>query len=285
MNFMRKERKMLFVMFAVLCVLALSLGMALVCAPARALAAEGDHADHTDWTEITSSTDTLRSGNYYLSSDVELSGILQITSSSVVATLCLDGHKLTGSGDGTSNGSVIKNYGNLTICDCQSGNDANKHYYTVDETTGQYKFVTDGSTTENYIAGGVITGGNTTSNGGGIYMSGNTAELVLQGGTIAGNYTKYCGGGVHVEAGKFTMNGGAIKGNIALNNEEKNPSDAVYVCYSNASFTMNGGEVAGSIGLEQGKIAINGGSFDLEAKESLVAMGDKVTFAPDMEFV
>ncbi|PWM50979.1 MAG: hypothetical protein DBX60_07930 [Bacillota bacterium] len=285
MNFMRKERKMLFVMFAVLCVLALSLGMALVCAPARALAAEDDHADHTGWTEITSSTDTLRSGNYYLSSDVELSGILQITSSSVVATLCLNGHKLTGSGDGTSNGSVIKNYGNLTICDCQSGNDANKHYYTVDETTGQYKFVTDGSTTENYIAGGVITGGNTTSNGGGIYMSGNTAELVLQGGTIAGNYTKYCGGGVHVEAGKFTMNGGAIKGNSALNNEEKNPSDAVYVCYSNASFTMNGGEVAGSIGREQGKISINGGSFDLEAKESLVAMGDKVTFAPDMEFV
>lgn len=272
-------------MFAVLCVLALSLGMALVCAPARALAAEDDHADHTGWTEITSSTDTLRSGNYYLSSDVELSGILQITSSSVVATLCLNGHKLTGSGDGTSNGSVIKNYGNLTICDCQSGNDANKHYYTVDETTGQYKFVTDGSTTENYIAGGVITGGNTTSSGGGIYMSGNTAELVLQGGTIAGNYTKYCGGGVHVEAGKFTMNGGAIKGNSALNNEEKNPSDAVNVRYSNASFTMNGGEVAGSIGREHGKIAINGGSFDLEAKESLVAMGDKVTFAPDMEFV
>ena len=285
MNFMRKERKMLFVMFAVLCVLALSLGMALVCAPARALAAEDDHADHTGWTEITSSTDTLRSGNYYLSSDVELSGLLQITSSSVVATLCLNGHKLTGSGDGTSNGSVIKNYGNLTICDCQSGNDANKHYYTVDETTGKYTFVTDGSTTENYIAGGVITGGNTTSNGGGIYMSGNTAELVLQGGTIAGNYTKYCGGGVHVEAGKFTMNGGAIIGNSALNNEKKNPSDAVYVRYSNASFTMNGGEVAGSIGRESGKIAINGGSFDLEAKESLVAMGDKVTFAPDMEFV
>lgn len=47
MNFMRKERKALLVMFAVLCVLALSLGMALVCAPARALAAEDDHADHT----------------------------------------------------------------------------------------------------------------------------------------------------------------------------------------------------------------------------------------------
>ena len=210
-------------MFAVLCVLSLSLGMALVCAPARALAAEGDHADHTGWTEITSSTDTMRSGNYYLSSDVKLSELLQIKSSSVVATLCLNGHKLTGSGDGTSNGSVIKNYGNLTICDCQSGNDVNKHYYTVDESTGKYTFVTDGSTTENYIVGGVITGGNTTSNGGGIY---NNGTLTLQGGTIAGNYTKYCGGGVHVEAGTFTLNGGAIIGNSALNNEEKNPSDA-----------------------------------------------------------
>ena len=265
-------------MLAVLCILALSLGMALISAPARALAAEDDHAGHTDWTEITSSTSTLRSGNYYLSSDVELSSLLQITSSSVVATLCLNGHKLTGYGSG----SVIKNYGDLTICDCQSGNDANKHYYTVDESTGKYTFVTDGSTTENYIVGGVITGGNTTSNGGGIY---NNGTLTLQGGTIAGNYTKYCGGGVHVEAGKFTMNGGAIIGNSALNNEEKNPSNAVYVRNSNASFTMNGGEVAGSIGRDSGEIAINGGSFDTSAKDSLVAMGDKVTFAPDMEFV
>ena len=271
---------------AALCALALALGVtALAPAPERAFAAEGDHADHTDWTEITSSTDTLRSGNYYLSSDVELSGILQITSSSVVATLCLNGHKLTGSGDGTSNGSVIKNYGNLTICDCQSGNDANKHYYTVDETTGKYTFVTDGSTTENYIAGGVITGGNTTSSGGGIYMNGSTAELILQGGTIAGNYTKYCGGGVNVEAGKFTMNGGAIKGNSALNNEGKKPSEAVYVRSGNASFTMNGGEVAGSIGRDSGKIAINGGSFDEAAYESLVNPEAKVTFAPDTEFV
>lgn len=283
MNFMRKERKMLFVMFAVLCVLALSLGMALVCAPAHALAAEGDHAGHTDWTALKASTRNI-TGNYYLEDDVSLSKVLQV-SSGATATLCLNGHKLTGSGDGTSNGSVIKNYGNLTICDCQSGNDVNKHYYTVDESTGKYTFVTDGSTTENYIVGGVITGGNTTSNGGGIYMSGSTAELVLQGGTISGNYTKYCGGGVHVEAGKFTMNGGAIKGNSALNNEEKNPSDAVYVRYSNASFSMNGGEVAGSIGRDSGKIAINGGSFDSAAKDSLVAMGDKVTFAPDMELV
>ena len=290
MGTLRTRNKVLLLVLAALCALALALGVtALAPAPERAFAAEGDHADHTDWTEITSSTDTLRSGNYYLSSDVELSGILQIKFSSVVATLCLNGHKLTGSGDGTSNGSVIKNLGNLTICDCQSGNDANKHYYTVDETTGQYKFVTDGSTTENYIAGGVITGGNTTSSGGGIYMNGITAELILQGGTIAGNYTKYCGGGVHVETGKFTMNGGAIKGNSALNNEEKNPSNAVYVRNYNASFTMNGGEVAGSIGGYQGKIAINGGSFDLEAKESLDdmsdKMSDKVTFAPDREFV
>ena len=290
MGTLRTRNKVLLFVLAVLCALALALGVtALAPASERAFAAEGDHADHTDWTEITSSTDTLRSGNYYLSSDVELSGILQIKFSSVVATLCLNGHKLTGSGDGTSNGSVIKNHGNLTICDCQSGNDANKHYYTVDETTGQYKFVTDGSTTENYIAGGVITGGNTISSGGGIYMSGNTAELVLQGGTIAGNYTKYCGGGVHVEEGKFTMNGGAIKGNTALNDEEKNPSDAVYVRYSYASFTMNGGEVAGSIGGDQGKIAINGGSFDEAAKETLDdmsdKMSDKVTFAPDREFV
>ena len=279
MGTLRKRNKILLFVLTALCALALGLGV-MSLAPER-VHAEEEHTSHDGWTKITSSTESLRSGNYYLDSDVNLDAVLQLTSSSYAATLCLNGHKLTGDGSG----SVIKNYGKLTICDCQSGNENYKHYYTVDESTGLYTFVTDGSTTENYIVGGVITGGNTTSSGGGIYMNGSTAELILQGGTIAGNDTKYNGGGVYAEAGKFTLNGGAIAGNRALNTEGKTPSDAVYVRYSNASFTMNGGEVAGSIGRESGKIAINGGSFDEAAYESLDDLGDKVTFADGMELV
>ena len=281
MGTLRTRNKVLLFVLAALCAMALALGVtALAPAPERAFAAE-EHTNHDGWTKITSSTKSLRSGNYYLDSDVNLDAVLQLTSSSYEATLCLNGHKLTGNGSG----SVIKNYGKLTICDCQSGNENNKHYYTVDEATGLYLFVSDGTAADHYIVGGVITGGNTTSSGGGIYMNGSTAELILQGGTIAGNDTKYNGGGIYAEAGKFTLNGGAIVGNRALNTDGKTPSDAVYVRYNNASFMMNGGEVAGSIGRDQGKIAINGGSFDEAAYRSLVDLGDNVTFADGMEFV
>ena len=279
---------------AVLCALALALGVtALAPAPERAFAAEEGHTSHDGWTKITLSTKSLRNGNYYLDSDVNLDAVLQLTSSSYAATLCLNGHKLTGCGSG----SVIKNNGKLTICDCQSESTAEEHrhayyisddaLYTFDDGTDEWDAAYQAATTEDQgtITGGVITGGNTTSSGGGIYMNGITAELILQGGTIAGNYTKYCGGGVYAEAGKFTLNGGAIVGNRALNTDGKTPFGAVYVRYSNASFTMNGGEVAGSIGGDQGKIAINGGSFDEAAKGSLVDLDDKVTFADGMEFV
>ena len=152
MNFMRKERKALLVMFAVLCVLALSLGMALVCAPARALAAEGDHADHTDWTEITANGGELPAGNYYHNGDVILTTNLTFSGE---VTLCLNDHVLTGNG----NGSVITvNSGsNFTLCDCNSSEQT--HYYTVD-ANGLYQF-SDGLTADNSdgsVEGGVVTG-------------------------------------------------------------------------------------------------------------------------------
>ena len=152
MNFMRKERKMLFVIFAVLCVLALSLGMALVCAPARALAAEDDHADHTGWTEITANGGELPAGNYYHNGDVILTTNLTFSGE---VTLCLNDHVLTGNG----NGSVITvNSGsNFTLCDCNSSEQT--HYYTVD-ANGLYQF-SDGLTADNSdgsVEGGVVTG-------------------------------------------------------------------------------------------------------------------------------
>ena len=152
MNFMRKERKALLVMFAVLCVLALSLGMALVRAPARALAAEGDHADHTGWTEITADSGELSAGKYYLNSDVTLTTNLTFSGE---VTLCLNGHVLTGNG----NGSVITvNSGsNFTLCDCNSSEQT--HYYTVD-ANGLYQFSDDltADNSDGSVEGGVVTG-------------------------------------------------------------------------------------------------------------------------------
>ena len=295
MGTLRTRNKVLLLVLAALCALALALGVtALAPAPERVHAEEG-HTSHDGWTPLTETGGTLSGGEYYLNQNITLTNDLTFSGT---VTLCLNGYKLTGTGSGSV---ITVNSGTFTLCDCQSESTAEEHrhayyisddaLYMFDDGTDEWDAAYQAATTEDQgtITGGVITGGNTTSSGGGIYMNGITAELILQGGTIAGNYTKYCGGGVHVEAGKFTMNGGAIKGNSALNNEGKNASNAVYVRNYNASFTMNGGEIAGSIGLEQGKIAINSGSFDSEAKETLDdmsdKMSDKVTFAPDREFV
>ena len=124
MGTLRTRNKVLLFVLAVLCALALALGVtALAPAPERAFAAEEGHTSHDGWTKITLSTKSLRNGNYYLDSDVNLDAVLQLTSSSYAATLCLNGHKLTGCGSG----SVIKNNGKLTICDCQSESTAEEH--------------------------------------------------------------------------------------------------------------------------------------------------------------
>ena len=149
---MRKERKALLVIFAVLCVLALSLGMALVRAPARAIAAEDDHADHTGWTEITANGGELPAGNYYHNGDVILTTNLTFSGE---VTLCLNDHVLTGNG----NGSVITvNSGsNFTLCDCNSSEQT--HYYTVD-ANGLYQFSDDltADNSDGSVEGGVVTG-------------------------------------------------------------------------------------------------------------------------------
>jgi uncharacterized repeat protein (TIGR02543 family) len=60
-------------------------------------------------------------------------------------------------------------------------------------------------------SGSKITG-NTSSYGGGVYVSSGT--FTMSGGEISGN-TASCGGGVYVSSGTFTMSGGEISGNTA----------------------------------------------------------------------
>ena len=96
-------------------------------------------------------------------------------------TIDLNGHTINRNLTAAiSGGNVIKNSGNLTITD------------TSDANTGK------------------ITGGWTTSSGGGIYSNG---TLTLESGTISGNKAEWYAGGVC--SGKFTMNGGTISGNTA----------------------------------------------------------------------
>ncbi|MBO4914441.1 MAG: hypothetical protein J5449_04465 [Oscillospiraceae bacterium] len=135
------------------------------------------------------------------------------------------------------------------------------------------KVIDGGSlTVEDSKGGGMITGGNTTGNGGGIYAE--FGKLTLNGGRIYGNYASFgegggvyiCdnsefsikkgditrnearyGGGVFIEgpAGWVEMSGGAIANNYAL------IGGAVYVWHG--TFDMSGGLITGNYFLDIGQ--------------------------------
>jgi len=92
--------------------------------------------------------------------------------------------------------------------------------------------------------GGMITGGHTTANGGGITV-GSDGTLTLQGGNIVSNEAQMLndktgnGGGVSV-SGNFIMSGGSVRNNTAGNN-----GGGVYIA-NNAVFSMSGGEISGN---------------------------------------
>ena len=102
-------------------------------------------------------------------------------------------------------------------------------------------------------SGSLITGNNTDSGGGGIYVSG--GSFTMNGGTISGNNTDSGGGGIYVYGGSFTMNGGTISGNNA------DYGGGIYV--SGGSFTMNGGTISGNNADYGGGIYASDGSYTI----------------------
>ncbi|MGX8705413.1 MAG: hypothetical protein ACSW8J_02440, partial [bacterium] len=84
------------------------------------------------------------------------------------------------------------------------------------------------------VGGGAITGGNTTGNGGGIYVA-EGGSLTVDGVDISGNRAEGFGGGVYA-AGNLTMFSGNIEGN-----EAGEQGGGVY--FEN-DFAMNGGRLA-----------------------------------------
>ena len=245
MNFMRKERKALLVMFAVLCVLALSLGMALVCSPARARAAEGDVIEVQFNGETTTYTTVKDALSYVEEQETseENRALIKLLDNYTLgvnsddsrfeigiptfAALDLNGYILRGSGSA----SVIGVYGDMILEDSQSESTAEEHqhdYYVdesglwvVDDESVEWQEAYDAEENKGTITGGVITGGNSANYGGGIYLNLYGASgggiLTMNGGTIAGNQADWGGGGVFVNRNTgFEMNGGIIAGNITL---------------------------------------------------------------------
>ncbi len=98
--------------------LALCMVMSLLPATALAAGVDDDHGDHSDWTELNSyieSHDTLQTGSYYLTGDLN-AGTKQIKVTGTV-NLCLNGHTYTSSAeDGIF---LVGANGVLNIYDCK----------------------------------------------------------------------------------------------------------------------------------------------------------------------
>ena len=102
---------------------------------------------------------------------------------------------------------------------------------------------------------GMITGGNTTGSGGGVYVVG---MFTLESGSITGNTAaKYGGGVVAHETGQFKMNGGTISGNSA-------GSGGGGVDVYKSAFAMTGGEITGNSSTGDGGGVYVDGTITLE---------------------
>lgn len=186
---------------------------------------------HSEFTAL-SAAGTLGAGSYYLTGDI--SGKITVPSG-VTATLCLNGHNMTGGADA----SVIEVAGNLTLCSCQE----TTAYVTG---TGNLPAISVNGGTLTMNRGVIVTNKGTVVNGGGVYVPSGT--FTMNGGSIIG-CTATAGGGVYVENGKMNMTGGLISGNTG--------NGGIHVRYG-GKLTMTGGTVVGgnavySLGYVAGK--------------------------------
>ena len=205
---------------------------------------------------ITADGGELVSGKYRLNKDITLTENLAIPDNANV-TIDLNGHTLTGSG----NGSVITVYGELTLNDSTATEQTNlSHAEEGTEKNGDGSWtVTYAVYDENnelsyrtYTAGALTGGKNGNNQGGGITVLGGT--VVMNGGIITGNETgnnqQYAlGGGIHLNKNEqtdatatFTMTDGAVSGNTANSTvtNGQGSGGGIYVA-PNCKFEMTGG--------------------------------------------
>lgn len=150
-------------------------------------------------------------------------------------TLDLNGHVIKMTGSGTV--IIIGGQASLTMID------SNKTATHTDSTLP---------------AGGVITGGNATQNGGGVYV-GDGCSMTMTGGTIE-NCSATGGGGLYVfSSGSFTMEGGTIE------NCSATYGGGVYV--SKSTFAMEGGTI-------ENCSAKSGGGGGIYVSSGTFTMGD-----------
>lgn len=273
----------------------LSLVMLLGLLPMSAVAESTEpethvHTSHEGWVDV-SGTGKLptTSGKYYLSEDMELTGVAEISSAQEIV-LCLNGKTV----DCTQTKRAFRlcKGANVTICDCTAQtkdgiytagsikNATNTAIMIGAETPGAILNIYDGIFANNNISGsgavivaqggsqvnihgGEFSNNTATKNGGAIYA--NTTTVKVYGGTFSGNSAGSAGGVFYVSNGNLELLGGTICENTAAH------GGAVFV-QNNSGIILNG------VTITENTATIRGGGIDYTGNGTLTVGGTtKVT--------
>lgn len=245
----------------------------------------------TAWGDEEAELTTLPSedGNYYLTSDINLTKVWNVSGKTI--NLCLNGHTVNGagtSGEGDSNNPNTIMVGNstdsvaetsiskLVITDCQEGG---KIQSNTNMLGGVIRFRNDPYATVE-IYGGELksTVAEGTKDGGAVYMLG--GNLYLYGGSITGGDSVYQSGtGANTNGGavcltngaQFTMYGGTINGGT-----DYSRGAGVAVRHADATFYMYGGTIQGgssnfgdAIHCKEGIAYVEAGTLDVLSGNNL----------------
>ncbi|MBO4782115.1 MAG: hypothetical protein J5522_06945, partial [Lachnospiraceae bacterium] len=202
------------------------------------------------WSELQAALNA--GGEVTLSQDITASSgdSALIIPSNATVTLDLNGHTIdrglyrkSESGEVTvddpqDNGYVIKIEGSLTLEDSS-----------------------DNADTPEYDGTGMITGGNNTNYGGGVYAEG---SFIMNGGMISGNTARY-GGGVHLDQCVADIMGGIISGNVASEGGGISVRNSAWLRISDCAISNNSADLGAGVYvdnhsdlyLEGGKISEN----------------------------
>ena len=225
---------------------------------------------------------------YYLTQDVTLNS----TWSPSNVVLCLNGHKMTFSGNGFVE---ISGNGKLTLTDCgttgklcREGNEVYKKggislstgstfdMYGGTITGFQHGVSTDQVGGTIHLYGGTITG-NETVHGAGVFCwgsSSNPSTFIMYGGKITNNHATYSGSDINVkpsgggvflrEYSKFEMYGGEITGNTATY------GGGVYcgaiISPNTAEMILHGGKITGNTATYGGGVYFKDKAFQVTGK-------------------
>lgn len=228
------------------------------------------HSDVT-WTGVSTLTDSMTAGNYYLTDNVTLTDSWKPADGVV---LCLNGKTVTFGGYGANvNDDAIElsRKSSLILCDCvgdgkiqlgTKGTDSQLSGIYVGEGCGLMMY---GGTIRGFNKSGVHVGG-TNATSGVFYMYGgnitenaasdtgsggvrvdSAANFDMYGGCISGNTGGFFGGGVY-NSGNFRMHGGEIKGNTVTGTSDSSILAGGGGVYNDSSgvFEMSGGCISGN---------------------------------------